>query len=676
MMEQIDPQAEFEGGNSALAEGRAEDAVVHYRRALEAAPDVVEIHHNLTAALAQLQRLQEAAEVARLGLSRRPNYAPLHVVLGNLLSQAEGQGDQEAAKEHFHQALRLNNNLASAWSGLAGILMAEGSYENASEKYYNALKLNKNDPVSINNLAICQLNLGRQHDALALYRDLVLLSPELGSAHNNLGQVLQGLGRHDEAVDAFRRALELDQSIDNLAPFLMQSLMYQCAWDDLDTIKQRVLTETRRRLADGLPITVQPFSLAGTDAPADLRLAAARSYSAYCAANVAALRERLGFRHAPRTTARLRVGYISPDFRQHSVATAFKDLIAQHDRRNFEWFAYAIGREQRDDTTDYFREQFDHFNDFKDVDLENAARRIHGDQLDLLIDLSGFTRHSALEILETRPAPVQAHYLGYGATLGADCVQYLITDAVHTPPELARHCAEAVVYLPDSFMATSRPEIADAVPDRKSQGLPEDGVVFANFNAHYKFDPETFALWLDLLGALPGSVLWLLRGGDGAMANLCATARAKGIDAERLIFAPRAPHPEHLARQSLADLSLDCRHHAGGVSTLDALWSGLPVLSIAGDNQSARTGASILHAAGLPELVVETMTDYRATALRLARDPDALGALKARLRANLDTAPLFDTARLARHLEAAYGEMVRRNRAGEGIGSFSAAQVV
>ena len=672
-MEQIDPQAQFEGGNNALAQGRPGDAVACYRKALEAAPNVVEIHHNLTAALAQLGRSGEAVEVAKLGLTHRPDYAPLHVALANLLDH---EGDREAARRHYTEALRLDGNSAAAWSGLAGVLMADGSYENASHNYRKALSLNKNNPVSMNNLAICQLNLGRQHDALALYRDLVVLNPDLGGVHNNLGQVLQGLGRHDEAVDAFRQALALDQTIDNLAPFLMQSLMYQCAWDDLGEIKDRVLAETRRRLADNQPITVQPFSLAGTDAPADLRLAAARSYSAYCGANVTALRDRLAFTYAPATSARLRIGYISPDFRSHSVATAFKDLIAGHDRDGFEWFAYAIGREQRDGTTDYFQAQFDHFNDFKDLDLEQSARHIHGDRLDLLVDLSGFTRHSALEILETRPAPVQAHYLGYGATLGADCVQYLVTDAVHTPPELAAYCSEAVVYLPDSFMATSRPEIAAALPDRASQGLPEDGFVFANFNAHYKFDPETFALWLDLLEELPGSVLWLLRGGDGAMANLRATAAARGIAIERLIFAPRASHPEHLARQSLADLSLDCRHHAGGVSTLDALWSGLPVLSIAGDNQSARTGASLLGAAGLGELAVASLADYRAMALHLAHDPSALADLKARLRTNMATAPLFDTARLARHLEAAYREMVRRYRAGEAIGSFSAAQVL
>ena len=673
-MEQIDPRTEFEGGNDALAEGRAGDAVAHYRKALAAAPEVVEIHHNLTAALARLERLEEAAEVARLGLASRPDYTPLHVTLAHLLSQG---GDLDGARRHYQTALQQDPDLGAAWSGMAGLLMAEGSYEIASENYRKALNLNNKDTVSLNNLAICQLSLGRYHDALAQFRDLVALNPYISSLHNNLGQVLQGLGRHDEAVVAFRRALDLDPEIDNLAPFLMQSLMYQCAWDGLDEIKQQVLDETSRRLRDGQPMTVQPFSLAGTDAPPALRLAAARAYSAHCAASVASLRERLAFRHEPATqSGALRIGYISPDFRRHSVATAFKDLIACHDRGAFEWFGYAIGREPRDEMTGYFRDQFGQFADCKDMDLEQTARQIHGDRLDLLVDLSGFTRHSALEVLELRPAPVQAHYLGYGATLGTDSVSYLITDAVNTPPNLAAHCAEALVYLPDSFMATSRPDIAPGRPDRRSQGLPEDAVVFANFNAHYKFDPDTFDLWLDLLRELPGSALWLLRGGDGSMANLRARAEARGIDADRLVFAARAPHPEHLARQSLADLSLDCRYHTGGVSTLDALWSGLPVISLAGDNQSARTGASILHAAGLAGLAVGSMAEYRQTALRLAHEPEALAALKSRLRANLTTAPLFDTPRLARHLEAAYGEMVRRNRAGEAIGSFAAAQVL
>jgi protein O-GlcNAc transferase len=667
-MNEIDPRAEFEGGNDAMAQGRAEDAVAHYRKAMAAAPDVVEVHHNLTAALAQLQLLDEAADIARQGLARRPDYAPLHVALASLLSQGEAV---ELAREHYQKAVQLDPGLATAWSGIADLLLAEGASELALENYHKALVLNPKNPIYMNNMAICQLNLGRHHEALALYRDLVVLNPDMGPLHNNMGQVLQGLGRHDEAVEAFRRALELDQSMDNLAPFLMQSMMYQCAWDDLADLKGRVMNETKRRLRDGLPITVQPFSLAGTDAPPALRLAAARSYSAHCAATVNALRDRLAFRHGPAQPGPIRVGYISPDFRQHSVATAFKDLIACHDRVNFEWFGYAIGREPRDQVTEYFSGQFGHFSDFKDVDLEQSARHIHNDRLDLLVDLSGFTRHSALELLELRPAPVQAHYLGYGATLGADCVQYLITDAVNTPPELAAHCAEALVYLPDSFMATSRPEIDTVVPDRQSQGLPEGGMVFANFNAHYKFDPDTFDLWLDLLHELPHSALWFLRGGDVAMANLRARATARGIDADRLVFAPRVPHSEHLARQSLADLSLDCRYHTGGVSTLDALWSGLPVLSLAGDNQSARTGASILHAAGLGELAVGSMAAYRETALHLARDHTALAGLKARLRANIATAPLFDTPRLARHLEAGYSEMVRRNRAGEAIGSFA-----
>ncbi len=672
-MEQIDPQVEFEGGNGALAEGRAEDAVAHYRRALTAAPHVVEIHHNLAAAYERLQRLEEAAEVARQGLVQRPDYVPLLVALANLLDQS---GDGHGACHYYEAALRLDPGNAPAWSGLGNLHLTYGAYEIALEKFSKALELNPGHMVAMNNLAICRLHMGHHHEALALYRDLVSAYPEVGEFHGNLGQVLQGLGRHDEAVAAFRRAMELDVSADNVAPYLMQSLMYQCAWDDLGRIRQRVLDETRARLRDGLPITVQPFSLAGTDADAALRLAAARSYSRHCAANVAGLRSHLAFDYVPSISPRLRIGYVSPDFRQHSVATAFKDLIARHDRDRFEWHGYVLGGGGRDEMTAYFQTQFDEFTDLEGMDLEAAARRVHGDGLDLLVDLSGFTRHSALELLELRPAPVQAHYLGYGATLGSEAVDYLVSDPVHTPASLAMHCSEALVYLPDSFMATSRPDIAADMPSRQSEGLPYDGTVFANFNAHYKFDPETFAVWMDLLRELPRSVLWLLRGSEVAMDNLRAAVKGHGVASRRLVFAERAPHPEHLARQSLADVGLDCRHHTGGVSTLDALWSGLPVISIAGDNQSARTGASILRAAGLGDLAVKDLAAYRDKALALARNSEALASLKLRLLAGQTRAPLFDTDRLARHLEAAYGEMVRRYRAGEGVGSFEAAQVL
>ncbi|MFP6773341.1 MAG: tetratricopeptide repeat protein [Alphaproteobacteria bacterium] len=287
-MERIDPAAEFEGGNSALAEGRAGDAVRHYRRALRVAPDVVEVHHNLAAALARLFRREEAVEAARRGLASRPDFAPLQVALANLLSEA---GQYDAARTHYQAALRQDDKLAAAWSGLAGVAMAQGAFEEASGNYQTSLRLSPKNPVAMNNLAICEQRLGHAHDALSLYRDLAVLNLELGQVQNNLGQVLQGLGRHDEAVAAFRRALELEQQsderIDNVAPFLMQSLMYQCAWEDLGAVRQQVLEETRRRLDDSLPITVQPFSLAGTDADGALRLAAARSYSAHCARKVA-----------------------------------------------------------------------------------------------------------------------------------------------------------------------------------------------------------------------------------------------------------------------------------------------------------------------------------------------------------------------------------------------------
>ncbi|MDP6563195.1 MAG: tetratricopeptide repeat protein [Alphaproteobacteria bacterium] len=663
----IDPEAEFEAGNRALADGRPEGAVVHYRRALLAAPEVAEVHNNLVAALVRMEQHDEAISAARAGLTRRADFTPLHLTLANLLAH---RGDHREAQEHYRRALAQQPDLAAAWSGLGSLKLAREQHAEAAEDFRRAVNLAPGDRVAGNNLAICLLALGRRLDALALYRDLSVLYPDDADVWMNLGQVLQGLGRHDEAVTSFRRTEELQPGRNNLAPFLMQSLMYQCAWDDLEVVKHQVVADIQSQTERGEPVTVQPFSLCGTEATPALRLAAARSYAAYCTAGMARFRDELAFSHPTGHGDRLRVGYISPDFRQHSVATSFRDLIAAHDRRGFEWFGYVLGNEARDQVTDYFRASFDHFTDLQGLDWRRAAQRVHADRLDLLVDLSGFTRHSALELLAIRPAPVQAHYLGYGGTLGTDCVDYLITDRVHTPPALAGHCAEALVYLPDSFMAASRPEDTAEPADRKACGLPVQGFVFANFNAHYKFDPATFAIWLRLL---PGSVMWFLAGTETAMANLRRQAVAAGIDAGRLVFAERAGHAGHLARHRLADLTLDCRHHAGGVTTLDSLWAGVPVLTIAGDNHSARTGASILHAAGLPDLALSSPADYERTALHLAENPDQLARLKSRLTAARGSAPLFDTPRLARHLEAAYGEMTARWRRNEAPSSFDIA---
>ena len=486
--------------------------------------------------------------------------------------------------------------------------------------------------------------------------------------------VLQGLGRNDEAVDVFRRTLVLDPGNEAVLPFYLQALMYRCEWAEMAEVGERVVAMARAQAAAGGDVALSPFALAATEAPAELRLKVAEGYTARAVAGMSAARARVSFSHAAAVGEKLRVAYLSPDFREHSVAVSFRPLLEAHDRERFHWIGCLVGSENRDGVTDWFEAQFDEFLDLRDMDAVAAAQAINDAHADVLVDMAGHTRNAALEVLALKPAPVQAHYLGYASTLGAPFVDYLFTDHVHTPPALAPHCSEHLVYLPDSFMAAGAgPKIVDGTISRPDCGLPADGFVFANFNAHYKIDARLFDCWMALLGDLPGSVLWLRQGEAAASENLLAAAELAGIEPARLVFAERLPHAEHLARHRLADLALDCRLHVGGVTTLDALWAGIPVLTMAGDNHASRTGASMLAAVGLVELIAADLEDYRKLALALAREPARLASLKARLAAQAPTAALFDPARLAGNLERAYGELHRRWRDGEAPGALDVA---
>ena len=363
-----------------------------------------------------------------------------------------------------------------------------------------------------------------------------------------------------------------------------------------------------------------------------------------------------------RTDKPLTIGYVSPDFRAHSVAVAFRGIIDHHDRERFRFKAYSLHPGKPDALTDYFRGTFDEFRDCAGLSHEEVASKINADGVDILIDLAGHTRGTRLEIFALRPAPIQAHYLGYSATIGARFIDYLITDHQQVPAEQRPYFTEQLVYLPDTFMAARQSEIATTNPCRADYGLPDDGVVFANFNKHYKLEPQMFGISMRLLKKIPGSVYWLREGTAKSVENLRREAAARGVDPERLIFASLEPHPQHLARLALADLALDNLFHGGGVTTVDALWVGLPVLTLAGETPQSRNGASLLAPIGLPELIVNTVNAFEAKALQLASDAALRADIRQRLLANRLTYPLFDIQRLTQHLERAY-EMMWHNHA-------------
>jgi predicted O-linked N-acetylglucosamine transferase (SPINDLY family) len=307
---------------------------------------------------------------------------------------------------------------------------------------------------------------------------------------------------------------------------------------------------------------------------------------------------------------------------------------------------------------------FDRFVDLAGLSHAGAAQAIHADAVDILVDLKGYTQHARTEIMALRPAPVQASYLGYPGTMGAGFIDYLIADRVVIAPGSEEAYSERIVFLPGSYQVNDRKRPLAQTPSRAACGLPEEAVVFCCFNQSYKILPETFATWMRLLRAVPRSVLWLLEANPWAVRNLRREARARGVDPARLIFAPRLPLDRHLARLPLADLVLDTRPYNAHTTASDALWTGVPVVTCPGDTFASRVAASLLVAAGLPELVAATLEDYEALAVRLARAPEERAALRRHLTESRCSMPLFDTPAFTRHLERAYEEMWRKHLAG------------
>jgi predicted O-linked N-acetylglucosamine transferase (SPINDLY family) len=364
-----------------------------------------------------------------------------------------------------------------------------------------------------------------------------------------------------------------------------------------------------------------------------------------------------------RSGGRLRLGYLSCDFHQHATALLLVELLEAHDHARVELFAYSYGADDGRGMRQRLERSFEHFSDITALPDIAAARAIHADGIDILIDLKGYTAGTRSALLTYRPAPLQVNFLGYPGSLGGGFCDYIISDRFITPAPAAADYSEAIACMPHSYQPHGRHMAIGPAPTRAAAGLPESGLVFCCFNQAYKFTPAVFDIWCGLLERHPGSVLWLL-GDRHAEGNLRGEAMQRGVLPHRLVFAPDLPQAEHLARLQLADLALDTSPCNAHTTASDALWAGVPLVTCAGDTFASRVAGSLLNAVGLPELVTTSLAEYAGLAAALAGQPALLSGLRAKLARLRDAAPLFDVAGYARGLEALYFEMWRRRQAG------------
>ena len=631
-------------GVANLSSGRIEQAVDSFSQALRIKPDYVEAYGNLGVALKELGRTEEAIAAYRQALKIKPDYVEAYNNLGVLLKDW-GHADEAIAA--YGEALKIKPDYAEAHNNLGALLKEMGRNEEAIAACQRALQLRPDFAEAHNNLGSAYEAMGRMDEAIAAYRRVLEIRPDYAEVHNNLGGAFAAIGQLEQSVAAFQRGLALKPERGYARAQMLHQMAHLCDWDGL---------AEQAAMIPELGVTGDPVSpfvmLSLEDAPARHLLRSQR----YAADNFRQQAQPVFARPAERPE-RIRIGYFSADFHNHATMYLMIRLFELHDRERFAVHVYSYGPDSHDEMRQRLKATVDVFHDVRDLGDREVAELARSEGLDIAIDLKGYTQATRLGILAWRPAPVQISYIGYPGSLGTDFIDYIVGDAQVIPPEQRAHYSESVIFMPHSYQVNDdRRIVSDRAMSRAELGLPEDGFVFCSFNNSYKINAEEFAIWMRLLGQVEGSVLWLFKGNEWARANLRKEAEKRGIDPERLVFADRMPLPEHLARQRHADLFLDTFHYNAHTTTSDALWVGLPVVTLQGQGFAARVAGSLLHAVGLPELVTHSAQDYEALALDLARDPQRLAEIRAKLAANRADAPLFDTARFTRDLERAYDE--------------------
>ena len=583
---------------------------------------------------------------------------------GNVLQQT---GQVEESITCYQHAIELRPGFAEAFNNLAAALRAVRRAGRALQAVERALSLRPKYAQALNNRGLILLD-GRQGmAAVESFRQALTIEPRFPAALHNLGTALMQLQRFTAAADAFARLAAIAPHFNHVQGNLLHAKLCCCDWMGFDDAAQTVAQSAARGEHADTPMS---FMAVSDSAPLQLRCAQLYSDAYYPS-------RPSGRPATPRDPRRerVRVAYLSADLGEHAVSYLLAGVFERHDASRFETFGVAWGRQHEESELRHrVQRTFARFYDVSEASDDDVAKLLSELEVDIAVDLTGHTRDQRTGILARRAAPVQVSFLGYAGTSGAPYIDYLIGDEVVIPRGEERWYSEQVVRLPHCYLPNDDRRAIAPRPRRAEAGLPQEGVVFCAFTNPYKINPAMFSIWMNLLKATPGSVLWLRAMGKEAQENLQREAAGRGVEGGRLIFAPHvAQMADHLARQSLADLYLDTLPYNAHSTACDALWSGVPVLSCAGGSFAGRVAGSALTAVGLPELIAQSLAAYERKALELAHRPQELARLRRHLEQQRTCAPLFDTARFTRHLESAYETMHERAVRGQSPTAFAIA---
>ena len=610
------PVVHFNHGQVFEALGFFAEAITSYEKAINLQKDYVLALEKLIVCLCLTTQFEYALEMANRLVDLDPASAVSHFHQANALFELH---QIKASLKSYEIALAINPSLAEVLYNYANALCANDDLERA----------------------------------LSSYNEAISLKPDRADFYNNRGNLLFRLKRLDLAKSDYEKAFDINPKTPFLGGMLQYTKMATCDWCSFEVQKEMLCRQIANHETSCPPF---PF-LAFEDNPAAQQRCAATFAQAHFPPN-SSLGE-IGLRH---NKDKIRIGYYSADFHRHATSYLIADLIESHDRDKFDIIAISLGRDAQDEMRTRLTSAFDEFIDVRHLSDRSVAALSREIGIDIAVDLNGYAAGRRTGIFAHRAAPIQVNYLGYPGTMGVNYIDYIVADNVLISSESSAFYSEKIVYLPDSYQCNDRKRMMPDKPlTRRALGLPEDGFVFCCFNNNFKIQPTTFDSWMRILLAVPNSVLWLFEDNPMAKGNLLLEAQLRGVSKDRLVFAQKLSHSDHLARHHVADLFIDTLPYNAHTTASDALWAGLPVLTLAGQSFASRVAASLLTAIGLPELITQTRGEFEALAIELATNPQLLKMMKNRLVDNRLNTPLFDTGRFTSALEQAYIEMMSRH---------------
>jgi predicted O-linked N-acetylglucosamine transferase (SPINDLY family) len=631
--------------------GRHAQAEQYFLNAIQVFPFSDATYYNYGITLRALGRLAEARDAFDKSLAINPSSSDAWNNRGVISSNL---GDFRSAIADFDKAILANPRNAAAYANKGKALAQLELGEEARAAYARAIAISPNLSEAWLGLGQVLSQLRRHNDALPAYERAISLKPDLPEAWSGRGQALMAFKHYEEAYATYDYAMKLMPELDYVPGKWLHARMHCCLWDDIDNAYKRVLNEV-----SGRKKAASPFNLLSIPSTASEQKIAAETYTADNFPPLAEQPEASSVTHR----GKIRIGYFSADFREHAVAYLMARLFELHDRSKFEIFGFSLGPSADDEMRGRLTAGFDQLieaNNKSDEEIADSAKNL---QIDIAIDLMGFTEGSRTGIFAHRAAPIQVNYLGFPGTMGAKYMDYIIADRILVRPEDADFYSEKIAYLPHTYQVNDNTRrISDRRFTRDELGLPADAFVFCCFNNSFKITPDVFDIWMRLLTKVDGSILWLPQSNGAAVKSLRAEAIRRRIAGDRIVFAERVEQlSDHLARLPAADLFLDTFYYNAHTTASDALWTGLPVVTRLGDTFASRVAASLLNAIGLPELVTHTSDEYEQLAFQLASDRDKLSLIRKRLADNRLTHPLFDTELFTRHIESAYEKMWERH---------------